>query len=103
MVNSSPVYKKLADKWIAKHKELQSNLWAKHGDVINDFVNNTRNFAIGSVSAVMLLSSPVSALLAPPQSLAVIEHQLPVEKSVFLISDLNKTVPGEMRPLTEDE
>ena len=103
MAKDTPVYHKLRDKWIAKHKELQGALWAKHGDVINDFVNNTRNFAIGSVSALMLLSSPAAALLPPSNALAIQEQKLPVDKKVFTISDLSNVLPEEVRPLTSDE
>ncbi len=103
MGKSSPVYHKLADRWVKKHKDLQEKFWIKHGDTIHDFVNNTRNFAVGSVSALMLLSSPAASLLPPSTSLSVQENQLPADKSVFLISDLSKVVPQEVRPLTTDE
>ena len=96
-------YIKLRDKWIKRHKELQGKLWAKHGDVINDFINGTKNFAIGSISGLMLLSSPAVNLLVPPLSLAVEEVELPVNKSVFLVSDLSNIVPKEVRQLTPDE
>ena len=100
---ATPVYKKLADKWIAKHRQLQSALFAKHGDVINDFVNNTRSLAISSASALMLLSSPATALIAPPHSLAVVEDKMPVSQEIFLVSDLNGVVPEEVRELTSEE
>lgn len=103
MSSGTPIYKKLADKWIAKHRDLQEKLWAKHGDTINDFIYNTKNFAIGSISGLMLLSSPAAALIAPPQQVAVQESKLPVDKSVFLISDLNSIVPKDVRPLTPEE
>lgn len=108
----SHIYKKLRDRWIKKHKDLQEAFWARHGDVIHDFINNTRNFAIGSVSGLMLLSSPVVGLLPPTNSLAVEEKKLPVpvdpdsigiEKNVFLIGDLANVLPQEIRTLTRAE
>ncbi len=51
----------------------------------------------------MLLSSPVANLLAPPQTLSVEEGKLPVDKSVFLVSDLSNLLPKEVRPLTQEE
>ncbi len=101
--NGSGVYGKLADKWIKKHKEFQKTLWEKHGDTVEDFVTGTRNFAVGSISALMLLSSPTAALLPPSTSLAVHETQLPVDKSVFLVGDLSNIVPKDVRPLTAEE
>jgi hypothetical protein len=103
MARSSPVYKKLADKWIARHKELQASFWAKHGESIDDFVKSTKSLAIGSVSAMMLLTSPASALLSPPHSLAIVENKLPVEEKVFLIADLGRILPEEVRELTPEE
>lgn len=99
----SPIYKKLADKWIQKHKDLQASFWAKHGVSIDEFVNSTKSMAIGSVSALMLLSSPATALITPPHSLAVIENKLPVSQEVFLVSDLSNVVPKEVRELTPEE
>lgn len=110
--NDSTTYQNIRDKWIRKHQDLQEVFWAKHGDVINDFVNNTKNFAIGSVSALMLLSGPAVNLLAPPHSLVpkAQEEKLPVDpdligvnKSVFLVSDLSNIIPKEVRPLTAGE
>jgi hypothetical protein len=102
-MGKTPVYQKLADKWIKKHQELQGQFWAKHGETIDDFVNNTKNFAVGSVSALMLLSSPAAVLLPPSTALTVQENILPVDKSVFLISDLSNIVPKEVRELTPEE
>lgn len=96
-------YTRLRDKWIAKHRELQEKLWTEHGDVIQDFVNNTKNFAIGSISGLMLLSSPAANLLVPSTSLAVHEEKLPVDKSVFLVSDLSNIIPKVVQPLTGEE
>lgn len=103
MGKGSPVYKKLSEKWIQKHRSLQEKIWEKHGDVINDFVNNTRNFAISSASALMLLSSPTTGLLPPSTAVTVQEHKLPVDKRVFLISDLGKLLPEQVRELTPEE
>ena len=97
------IYKELRGKWIKKHKDLQEAFWTKHGDVIHDFINNTRNFAVGSVSGLMILSSPAVGLLSPTSSLAVKEEKLPMERKVFLIGDLSNVLPQEVRELTEDE
>jgi len=100
---SDSVYHRLRKRWIQKHKDLQESLWEKHGDVINDFISSTRNFAIGSVSGLMLLSSPAVTLVAPPSSLAVHEEKLPVDKNIFLVSDLANILPQEVRPLSSEE
>ena len=96
-------YVKLRDRWIKRHKALQEKLWAFHGDVINDFINGTKNFAIGSISGLMLLSSPAANLIGPINALTVEEQKLPVDKSVFLASDLSNILPKDVRPLTPEE
>lgn len=96
-------YESLRDKWIKRHKDLQEKLWVKHGDVISDFVNGTKNFAIGSISGLMLLSSPAANLIGATNALTTEEHKLPVEKNVFLISDFLSVLPKEVRPLTQKE
>ena len=103
MANNSSTYQRLRDKWIKRHRDLQEKLWAAHGDVISDFISSTKNFAIGSISGLMLLSSPVANLLAPPLSLSVEEKKLPVDKSAFLVSDISNVLPKEVRPLTQEE
>ncbi|HVZ12364.1 MAG TPA: hypothetical protein VG965_05015 [Patescibacteria group bacterium] len=101
-MDNSQVYKKLRDKWITRHIESQKSLFEKHGATINNFVNNTRNFAVGSASALMLLSSPATNFLPPPHTI-VHEAKIPVEKSVFVASDLSSLVPDEVRELTPSE
>jgi hypothetical protein len=103
MAGGSSSYKNLAEKRIQKHKDLQTALWAKHGDVINDFITDTKHFAIGSTSALMMLTSPVTQALMPATQPAVISETLPVEKSVFLVSDLSNIIPKDVRPLTPEE
>lgn len=100
---NSGSYEKLSKKWVSKHREFQTAFWEKHGDIVEDFVNGTKNFAIGSVSALMLLSSPVAGYLQPNTLPAVEEQRLPVEKNVFLVSDLSSFLPKEVRALTPDE
>lgn len=103
MARNSSAYQQLRDKWISRHKDLQEKFWAKHGDVINDFVNGTKNFAIGSISGLMLLSSPAANLIGATNALTTEEHKLPVEKNVFLVSDFLSVLPKEVRPLTAEE
>ncbi|OGH16534.1 MAG: hypothetical protein A3C30_05090 [Candidatus Levybacteria bacterium RIFCSPHIGHO2_02_FULL_40_18] len=102
-MDSSGHYRKLADKWIKRHRDFQEQLWASHGDAINDFINSTKNFAIGSISGLMLLSSPAANLIGPVSALTVEEQKLPVDKSAFLASDVLSVLPKEVRPLTPEE
>lgn len=96
-------YLTLRDKWISKHSDLQKKLWEKHGSVIQDFIDDTKQLAVGALSGIMLLSSPVANLL-PVSSVSAKEAQIPdLDKSVFLIADLSRILPSEVRPLSNDE
>lgn len=102
MANSH--YSVLRDKWISKHSELQKKLWEKHGSVIQDFIDDTKQLAIGTLSGIMLVSSPVANLLPVPHvSAKEAETPINIDKSVFLISDLSKMLPTEVRALNPDE
>lgn len=95
-------YKKLRDKWVEKHRDLQFQFFDKHADIISDFINSTRQFAVGSVSAVMLLSTPIAGLLPTPiHASTAIEKK--IDSSVFLVSDLANVLPKEIRPLDKNE
>ncbi len=96
-------YQSLRDKWVKRHRDLQEKLWIRHGDVIHDFITGTKNFAIGSISGLMLLSSPAANLIGPTNAMIAEEQKLPVEKNVFLVSDLSNVLPKEIRPLTAEE
>ncbi len=101
--NNSP-YHSLKDKWLKKHKELQKNLWDKHEDALEEFINNSKHLAIGTLSGIMLLTSPIAGLLPTPGVHAK-EAAFPIklDKNIFLVSDLANILPNEVRPLTNTE
>ncbi|QQG40987.1 MAG: hypothetical protein HYV37_01540 [Candidatus Levyibacteriota bacterium] len=95
MDNSTrPHYHHLKEKWTAKNKSLQARLWDKHKDSLSQL-------AIGSLSGLMMLSSPGISQLSPSQ-LSVIQ-EAPISKHAFLVADLSHVLPKEMRPLSEEE
>ncbi|OIP58096.1 MAG: hypothetical protein COX79_04935 [Candidatus Levybacteria bacterium CG_4_10_14_0_2_um_filter_36_16] len=94
-------YEILRNKWIKKHKDLQKNLWEKHGNALNHFANSVTQIAAGSLGGIMLLTSPVVPLLPAPQTPAPKENIMPkIDKNVFLITDLHNVLPSDVAPLT---
>ena len=87
-------YHHLKEKWTAKNKSLQERLWKKHKDSLSQL-------AIGSLSGLMLLTSPGVAQLSPTQFPTLQEAS--ISKHAFLVADLSHILPKEMRPLTIDE
>lgn len=104
MMKVNPHYDSLKEKWLRKHSELQKNLWEKHSNALEEFVNNSKHLAIGTLSGIMLLTSPVAGLLPAPGVHAK-ESAFPIklDKNIFLITDLAKMLPNEVRPLTNTE
>lgn len=101
-MRSSHRYERLKNKWVERHRDLQFQFFDKHADIISEFVNNTKQFAVGSVSAIMLLSTPIAGLLpTPTHKVSAVEKK--IDSSVFLVSDLSNVLPKEVRPLTQNE
>lgn len=96
-------YVSLKEKWTAKQKSLQDKLWDTHRDSLSWVSRNfsPKQLALGSLSGLMVLSSPGVAQLSPTQFPTM--QEAPVSKHAFLVSDLSHILPNEMRPLTNDE
>jgi len=100
-------YKHLSDRWRARHQNLQEKLWSKHGESLGWLANNYRKLVSGSLGGLMLLTGQISNPF-PFLHIANAESdsanaQNPitqkVDKKVFLISDLAKILPKDVRPL----
>ncbi|MDP2649627.1 MAG: hypothetical protein Q8P10_02165 [bacterium] len=91
-------------KWSGQHKSLQTKLWEKHTESLKWLANNTKQLAASSLGSLILLSAPMNIQLpSPPLQIAQQSHAQGIDKSVFLISDLSKVLPQDVRPLSEKE
>jgi len=97
-----PQYHKLREKWVRRHRELETNFWERHKGALNSFINDAKRLLAGSISGLMLLTTPVIA--AFPQitdaQTSIVRH---INPTLFLLSDLKKTIPQTVRPLTPEE
>lgn len=110
-------YRQLSDRWRARHQNLQKKLWSKHRESLDWLSNNYRQLVSGSLGGLMLLTGQISnhspslsitnAQASTPvkqASSASAEASAPkVDKRVFLISDLAKILPTEVKPLNSNE
>lgn len=94
-------YKVLQRKWLARHKKLQEKLAEKHGEALEWLSSNTKQLAAGSLGGLLLLTSPATGVLPPPTAQEEVFKN--IDKSVFLISDLSKVLPTEVRTLSDEE
>lgn len=96
-------YKSLSGRWRAKNQNLQKKLWSKHGESLRWLSNNYRQLVSGSLGGLMLLTGHVSNPFPSP----VVNAQVPVvekiDKGVFLVSDLAKILPRDVRSLETSE
>ena len=97
-------YQHLRDRWRARHQDLQKILWSKHRESLDWFSNNYRQLVAGSLGGLMLLTGQtINPTIRLPQASVSESAAKIVDKKVFLISDLAKALPADVRSLTMDE
>lgn len=95
-------YSYLADKWTKRHQDLQKDLAKKHKKSFQWLSHNSKQLAVGSLSGLLLLTSPVKS--PTDRAVQVANAEAPqIDNKTFLIADLAGSVPDEVRPLTPDE
>lgn len=88
-------YKAIKEKWIKRHRKGQETLWRRHAKALA---------AAGTLGGLMMIASPsAQSLPVIPPILAIDKPIKNIDRSVFLISDLAKFLPKEIRPLTAEE
>lgn len=100
-------YKRLAKRWEKGNRHLQKKLLRKHGEALQWVTQHvgSSQLAAGSLGGLLLLSSPSSPALPQPSHLlaAAGEFTQTLPGATFVVSDLVKVLPEEVRPLTEQE
>jgi len=95
-------YKFLAQKWTDRHRQLQDKIFSKHEESFKWLNDNSKQFIVGSLAGIMLLTSPILDKVPQAFSSGAAEIKT-IDKKVFLIYDLRKILPNEVRALTPDE
>ncbi len=98
-------YHHLKEKWVARHRDIKNKLWEKHKASLDWLSKNVspKQLALGSLSGLILLTSPTISLPTPQLFAQTPETQIPVSKHAFVVSDLGTILPKDVRPLTKDE
>lgn len=104
-MGDSSLFNNLKDSFSQKHAEIKSNVLDKHKDSLALITNYPAQLSAGLMGAALLV---VNTLPVLPQQSLVVNNSHSVESSVisptgFLISDLQKVLPEDMRELTLDE
>lgn len=96
-------YEELAKRWAERHRKIQENLWYKHGGVIHNLAEHSRQFAVGSIAGLALLLASPSPLHPTTSATAQSKTFADLDKQSSLMLDLMQYVPPEVRPLTPNE
>ncbi len=96
-------YEHLKKVWTKRHKELEKEIFEKHKDSIDWLSQNSKQFAVGSLAGLFLLTSPIIPKIPTAFSSASAEINKIIDKKIFLVYDLKNILPSEVRPLTEEE
>lgn len=90
-------YEYLRKKWVAREKNLQNNLWEKHG-------THLKQLALGSLGGLILLAAPHQPTASKGNLFASRDDALQgFDQSVLLAQDLHDMLPTDLRPLQPDE
>lgn len=104
-MGDSSLFNTLRESFSQKHEEIKANVLEKHKDSLALITNYPAQLSAGVMGAALLM---VNTLPVLPQHSLVVKDNIAVESSHinpsgFLISDLQKVLPEEMRELTPEE
>ena len=81
---------------------MAKKLWTKHKESLEWLKDHSKKFAVGSAATALLLASPVKQSLNLQQA-GAFQTADQIGRETFLVSDLSKMVPSEVRELTPSE
>jgi hypothetical protein len=96
-------YQFLANKWTDRHRQLQSKIFTDHSESFKWLADNSKQFIVGSLVGIMLLTSPILDKVPQVFSSASAQAVGTIDKKVFLSYDLRKVLPNDVRALTPYE
>lgn len=97
-------YEYLKNKWTDTHKALERSLWERHMESLNWLHQTAKYATVGSVSAFLLMTTPVTKP-TPIQSPspAPIRQEKAISPTAFFITDLHQALPQIVSPLSAIE
>lgn len=95
-------YKFLADKWTKRHQNLSKKVSVNHKKSYEWLTNNSKQLAVGSLSGLMLLTTPISGQIDISPKVTNASSPI-VNSKTFLVTNLTGLIPEDVRPLTDEE
>ncbi len=94
-------FNKLHKKWSEIHKKQQEKILDKHKEALDHISQNSKQYAIGAVGGLMLLTNPVNLQISSGSPSGIQYEKL--NKNVHLVSDLEPLIPDDYRNFTDEE
>lgn len=105
-ISNKPHYEALRKKWVARHRNIQQNLWDKHKDSLQWLGKNIspKKLALGSLGGLMLLTSQQHPVLPKEQLTQSRDDILKgFDQNVFLVQQLKENLPSDVSPLDKKQ
>jgi len=93
-------HKRIYKKWLSLHKRKQEELLTKHKAALKHIADNSKQYAIGAVGGLMLLTAPPNLQIESGQ---IEKHYEKFHRHLYLVADLEPLLPENFRDLTSDE
>lgn len=89
-------------RWSKRKDEITANLIDEHKDSLNKLNKGLLGLAVGSIGTLMVASH--NPVMAQEATVTPINTDYPyLDENIFLVHDLKKLIPEEVRPLKQDE
>ena len=101
--NKSSHFIKLNKVWTKRHEKLSKEIFTNHKQAFDWVTSNYKQFALGSLAGLFLLTQPIAAKVPAAFSQESSQIVQTVDKKAFLVFDLRAVLPGSVQPLTSEQ
>lgn len=98
--NNNSIFKSLKKSFSEKHESIKKEVIEKHGNTLALLSQYPTQLAAGAVGTLAIATT---VLPIPPPANALAVESSSISPVTFVISNLSKALPTEVRPLTADE
>lgn len=98
--NKNSTFQSLKKSFSEKHESIKKEVIEKHGNTLSLLTQYPTQLAAGAVGT-LAVATAVLPVVPPASALAV--ESTNINPAAFIISDLGKALPSEVKPLTPEE
>lgn len=102
-IERKSAYIHLRDKWIARHKASQSNLFTKHKEALEWAGTTAKQVTVGSIGSLLFLAAPIMSNLPTPPLQIESHTPLQLDNTNLLVHGLADILPKNVQTLTPEQ